>query len=207
MNDDLMKLMGWLEVRPIDPDLFEAATGIAPKVQIAIKNLQSTSFHSPAPVNVTGRITRFSGQAATAPGSVRRGSDHWSSWTSWDDRGSWTWAQTYQHFSELTQRYINSIINPGRKVTAASELEDEPAQPGFQATGPRDDFAGHMAYHGYKPGTPEWDEAARAWVQREQWKRVQSGELDRASRLAVRDAHLERYKQSDADRLIEEMMQ
>jgi hypothetical protein len=212
-----MKLMGWLDVKP----QFEGLDAIvrdgplAPKVQAAVDDILPNRLWRPDdPLHKP-----ISRAAATAPGSVRKNDLNFffekfddivssanacsASITRWSDQCQ----DISDQFYKLAEKYTDSLFNPGRTITAASDEEDEPGQPGFQATGPRDDFATHMSYQGLKPGTPEWDAEARAWVDRESIKRAWSNETERASRLMVRDANLKRYAMTDADRLIEEMMQ
>ena len=168
---------------------------------------------TPDPVNATGRVVKVSASAATAPGSTRPA---WNTnsctffYEEFDDvikaHNGTSWGSFYGTFQVLNQQYVNALFNPGRKVSAAPEGDDEPAAGGFVATGPRDDLADHLAHYGLKPGTPEADEEAKLWVTREEMARSRYGELERASRLMVRDANLKRYARTEADTLIEEMM-
>ena len=145
--------------------------------------------------------------APVAPGSTRRTNNFKFFYEEFDDIvKDRNWGSWYGTFQVLNQQYFNALFNPGRKVSAAPEGDDEPAAGGFVATGPRDDLATHLAHYGLKPGTPEGDAEAKLWVDREEMQRHRYGELERASRLMVRDANLKRYAQSEADTLIEEMM-
>jgi hypothetical protein len=221
VDDDLMKLMGWLAVDPDDHSLRTGLTepytretlrqrahldrGLNALVQEAIDDILPDKLWTPGSWDAKPVAT----PAATAPGSFRR-----NEFVVWmesfddvvkDDTCS-GWGSFYGTFQSINQELLNRMFNPGRKVSAAPEADDEPFDDGFTATGPRDDLPTHLAHYGLKPGTPEGDEETKLWVDREQMMRARYGEIDRASRAMVRDARLQRYAQSEADALIEDML-
>jgi len=183
--------------------------GFTPLVERAIKKVLPDKLWTPGAWDAKPIAT----PAPVAPGSTRPA---WNTnsctffYEEFDDvikvHNGTSWGSFYGTFQVLNQQYVNALFNPGRKVSAAPEGDDEPAAGGFVATGPRDDLQTHLAHYGLKPGTPEADEETKLWLDREQMMRARYGELDRASRLMVRDANLKRYAQTEADTLIEEMM-